>query len=191
MALEETCGEVETGRPRELQAMTAESGPGASIEELVRENLGWLRGWFRGRVRDPDRVDDLCQESILKALENLPRLRDPSRFPAWLYRIAVNTLRDALRRDVRRGSLVRTAEDLEKVPAEGTTAQTAERREEAERLLAAIRELPETLREPLLLRHSRNLSYRQIGAILGIRENAVQVRIFRARQLLRKRLPDL
>ncbi len=58
--------------------------------------------------------------------------------------------------------------------------------EEAERLLEAIRALPEKLREPLLLRHSRDLYYRDIGTILGLRENAVQVLIFRARKMLRE-----
>jgi RNA polymerase sigma-70 factor (ECF subfamily) len=48
--------------------------------------------------------------------------------------------------------------------------------------------LPERYREPMLLRHVRDLSYQEIASILGISENAVQVRIFRARQMLRESL---
>jgi RNA polymerase sigma-70 factor (ECF subfamily) len=67
-------------------------------------------------------------------------------------------------------------------------ADRAETEEEAERLLDLVRGLPPRYREPLLLRHSRDLSYAEIGKILGIRENAVQVRIFRARKMLRETL---
>jgi len=157
------------------------------IEKAVRENLGWLRGWFRGHVRSADEADDLCQESFLKALEHLSELRDSGRFYSWLHCIAVNTLRDHFRSEVRRKAWVVKSDHLEEIqaPSLGADPDTAE---EAERLLEAIRALPQKLREPLLLRHSRDLSYKEIGAILGLRENAVQVRIFRARKMLREKL---
>ena len=157
------------------------------IEAAVCENLGWLRGWIRGHLRNSQEIDDLCQETLLKALENLPELRDPSRFSNWLYRIAQNTLRDHWRNEARRKARVMNSDRLEEIqaPPHGADAATVE---EAERLLEAIRALPQKLRDPLLLRHSRDLSYKEIGMILGLRENAVQVRIFRARKMLRERL---
>ena len=165
-----------------------ENDPGR-IEKLVQENLGWLRGWLRGRLKDPEAVDDLCQESLLKAIRRFPELRDPARFPAWLYRIAENTLRDHLRAESRlRKMITFTGEIDEDLSAE--PPRDPEMREDAEKLLGAIRSLPPRLREPLLLKHSRDLSYKEIGAILGIRENAVQVRIFRARRILRKKIQE-
>ncbi len=163
------------------------------VARLVEENLGWLRGWFRGRVKDPDLTDELCQESFLRALRRISGLRDVALFPGWLYRIAENTLRDHLRAKIRRKKVVFTP-DLEEAAhpeAPAFDPRDPEKQEETERLLAAIRELPPKLREPLLLRHSRDLPYREIAAILGIRENAVQVRIFRARRLLRRKLKDM
>ncbi len=162
---------------------------GADLEKLVEENLGWLRGWLRGRVRDPESIDDLCQESFLRAFREIRKLRDASRFSAWLYGIALNVLRDHLRKEARRRSLITFTDEIEKVESP-TVDEGAEKKLAAEELLQAIRDLPERLREPLLLRHSRNLSYREIGEILGIRENTVQVRIFRARKLLRKKFGD-
>jgi len=157
------------------------------IDRLVEENLGWLRGWLHGRVRDPGEADDLCQESLLKAVERFPRLRDPEKFPRWLFRIAQNTLRDHIRQEVRRRARVTLTDEFEGI-APAVMAGDPGTAEEAGNLLAEIRALPPRLREPLLLRHSRNLSYREIGRILGLRENTVQVRIFRARRALRKKL---
>jgi RNA polymerase sigma-70 factor (ECF subfamily) len=162
--------------------------------KLVDENIGWLRGWVRGRVRDPDLVHDICQESFLKALRSLGELKDASRFGSWLYRIAENTLRDHLRRKARQARRMTFSDDMDSLEARPEApgrigeADKAETAEEADRLLGLVRSLPPRYREPLLLRHSRDLSYAEIGRILGIRENAVQVRIFRARKMLRETL---
>ncbi len=91
--------------------MTNDENP--PLDGLVRGNAGWLRGWFRGRVRDPELVDDLCQETFLRALRGFSRLRDPSRFSSWLYRTAENLLRDHFRRKKRRGDKVVFTDQLE------------------------------------------------------------------------------
>jgi len=171
--------------PRSGSSIVADEG---AVEKLVSENMGWLRGYVRGRIGDPEAIHDVLQETFLKAIRALPGLVDASTFPAWLYRIAENTIRDHVRRKVRnRGKLVFTdALDELRSPRDGEAA--AESRELAEKLLAAIRDLPDRYREPLLLRHSRDLPYAEIGRILGITEKTVQVRIFRARKMLQKRL---
>ncbi len=162
---------------------------GKRLEELIQENLGWLRGWFRGRLKDPGFADDLCQDTFLRAFRNLSRLRDPDRFSSWLYRIATNTLRDHLRGEARKQKRTIPTEELDLFEAE-KGARDPNLTEDVEKLLDTIRELPARLREPLLLRHSQDLSYKEIGKILGIRENTVQVRIFRARKMLRKRFQE-
>ena len=155
------------------------------LDGLVRGNAGWLRGWFRGRVRDPELVDDLCQETFLRALRGLPRLRDPSRFSTWLYRTAQNLLRDHFRRNKRRKGKVVLSDDLEQEDTGLSPQEALSQKEETEQLLASIESLPERYREPLLLRHARDLSYSEIGSVLGISESSVRVRVFRARQMLR------
>ncbi|MGQ9590968.1 MAG: RNA polymerase sigma factor [Planctomycetota bacterium] len=157
---------------------------------MIEKNVGWLRGWVRARVRDPEAVEDVCQDAVLKALRSKGALRCAESFSSWLYRIAANTLRDHLRAAARRKRRISFAEDLDERAAPGDGTETLARSEEAERLLAAVRALPARYREPLLLRHSHDLSYREIGKILGISENAVQVRIFRARRMLRARLGE-
>lgn len=173
------------------KAETAGLDPaGLDIERLVEENLGWLRGWVRGRVNDPDLAHDIVQESLLKALRSRSRLKDPTRFPAWVYRIAQNTLRDFLRRKKRRQRRLRLTDQLDHFEDATSDDRSPEGLEEVESILEKIRALPSRYREPLLLRHAEDLSYAEIGKILRITENAVQVRIFRARKMLREKLRD-
>jgi len=162
----------------------------AEFAALVQENLGWLRGWLRGRVADPEGADDLCQEAFLRALRRVSELRDRARFSSWLYRIAENLVRDHVRSESRRRGLLHYTGQIEELEKAALPQDDLARREEAERLLSSIRALPPRLREPLLLRHASGLSYAEIGKVLGISENAVQVRIFRARRRLREKLGE-
>ncbi len=158
---------------------------GSPLDGLVRGNAGWLRGWFRGHVRDPELVDDLCQETFLRALRGFKRLKDPARFSSWLYRTAENLLRDHFRRKKRRGEKVVFTDELEGEDGGPAPDAKLSRQEEADELMSRIQALPELYREPLLLRHAQDLPYSEISSLLGISENSVRVRIFRARQILR------
>lgn len=172
------------------RAETAAGREGADgqhpLEGLVRRHLGWLRGWLGARLRGRRRqdVDDLCQDVLLRALRGYDQLRNKERFPAWLYRIAVNRLRDYLRRQVRSGEVpLSVGVDVEDPRRPDSRAGIAE---DLERTIEAVMELPRKYREPMLLRHVQDLSYSEIAGILGVSENAVQVRIHRARQMLRR-----
>ncbi len=160
------------------------------LEPLIRENLGWLRGWLGARLRGARRqdVDDLCQEVLLRVVRGAGELRHPDKFPAWLYRIANNVLRDHLRRQKIR-AVERAGLDVDPVDPRDVEFR-AEREEELERTMSALLDLPPRYREPMLLRHVEDLSYADIGRVLGISENAVQVRIFRARKMLQAALAD-
>ena len=163
--------------------------PSAGLfEGLVRDNMGWLQGWLRGRVDDAELVHDLSQEAFLKAFRNFSQLRSRKSFSAWLYRTAQNLLRDQLRMKKRRRTTLWSNDDLDVVQAAPEEPDAVDLAEDAQRALAAVRALPESYREPFLLRHSENLSYAEIADVLGIRPNAVRVRMHRARQMLRSEL---
>jgi RNA polymerase sigma-70 factor (ECF subfamily) len=162
------------------------SADGESVEDLLNGNVGWLRGWLGARLSgyQSQDVDDLCQEVLLRALRGARRLRRRDSFPAWLYRIAGNVLRDHLRRTARRRKHQRPlAEDVED-PRSVTRAVDAG--DEIRNVIARVLELPGRYREPMILRHVEDLTCAEIGRILRLSENAVQVRIFRARQMLQK-----
>lgn len=165
-------------------------GSEEELDGLVRENLPWLRGWLGARLRGHRRqdVDDLCQEILLKAVRGVRRLRNRERFSAWLYRIANNSLRDYLRQQGRRKKEI-VGVELDHSEAD-PIPPGPDQDDEIQRLLRAVLALPEQYREPLILRHVKDLPYEEISEILGITKNNVQVRIFRGRQLLRQALGD-
>lgn len=167
-------------------AGSADPGRDESVDALFRANLPWLRGWLGARLHGHARqdVDDLCQDILLKAFRGLGRLRDRDRFPAWLYRIANNRLRDYLRQKSRSGR--DGQEEVMEIEDPSPPGDELEQREEIRRLLGAVLDLPARYREPMILRHVRDLSYAEIGQVLGITENNAQVRIFRARKMLRE-----
>lgn len=174
----------------EVEAPGPARSPGDDLSKRVEENLPWLEGWLRGRIRDPEIVHDVCQESFLKALRSASLLKDPAKFPAWLYRIAQNTLRDHLRRRTRTRKRLLFTGDPEVLEVPAADKDEVELEDETQRLLVAVRALPPRYRDPLLLLYSRDSSYAEIGRILGLSENAVRVRIFRARKLLKRELGE-
>ena len=159
-----------------------------SLETLIDRNLQWLRGWFGARLRGARRqdADDLCQEVLLRVVRGAQFLRAPEKFCPWLYRIANNVLRDYLRKQKTR-SRETTGAEIEALDP-GNAVDTLAVNEDLSRALGALLELPRRYREPMLLRHVDDLSYAEIGRILRVSENAVQVRIFRARKMMREAL---
>lgn len=134
---------------------------------------------------------DLTQQVFLRALDALPRyqLRDGVSVAAWLFRIARNAATDWQRRERPILSWEAVPEELH--PQEPETADSAiVRRDEiavARRLLAS---LDETSREAIVLRFTAQLTLAEIGAVLGISEEATRKRITRALHTLKERYHD-
>jgi len=125
---------------------------------------------------------DLVHEVFVLVLRSIARLEDPDRFAAWIFTIARNRGRDALKRRGRTSEL-----DLEREPA--VDPVSAHDDEEAARtLLDTLRSLPECYRETLSLRLVEGLSGPEIAARTGLTHGSVRVNLFRGMQLLREKL---
>ena len=122
-------------------------------------------------LRDTDRAEDAAQEAIVRAWRELPRLRDPEKFDAWLRRLTVNACFDEARRVRRRAevSLIRLEERQ--------TADPAGAYVEHERVDRAFRRLPFDQRTVLVLQHHFDLSHGEIADTLGIPIGTVKSRI--------------
>jgi RNA polymerase sigma-70 factor (ECF subfamily) len=122
-------------------------------------------------LRDNDRAEDATQEAIVAAWRELPRLRDPDKFDAWLRRLTVNACFDEARRVRRRAevSLVRIGER--------STADPAGAFVEHDRVDRAFRRLPFDQRTVLVLQHHFDLSHTEIADTLGIPVGTVKSRI--------------
>ncbi|MEJ7931875.1 RNA polymerase sigma factor RpoE [Ramlibacter sp. AN1015] len=146
-------------------------------------------------VRDTDLVQDIAQETFIRAYRALGQFRGEAQFYTWLYRIAVNTAKKALV-DLRRDPLVtesalRSGEDEDETSAvenELTSPETPETVLAAKEIAAAVNQameaLPEELRQAVTLREIEGLSYEEIAEVMSCPIGTVRSRIFRAREAI-------
>jgi RNA polymerase sigma-70 factor (ECF subfamily) len=137
-------------------------------------------------LRGSDAVEDAAAETFLRAWESLPRLREPDRFDAWLFRIAHHVATDELRR--RPTAQLVTAEQTPDAAATSDPEAAALVQQETERLREALLTLPDRQREVLVLRHFGGRSDAEVAAQLGTTEGNVRVLRSRATKRLRDML---
>ncbi len=167
------------------------NGNQASFQLLVERYEQRVFNLIRHYTRNPVEIEDLAQETFLKAFRRLDTFQHQSSFYTWLYRISVNTILDSLKRRGR--SPVQSVEDLEAVPAapearsSGPSANL-ERAEVARITQEVLEELPEIFRTVLVMREFEDMAYQDIADILGISIGTVESRLFRARARFKEKL---
>jgi RNA polymerase sigma-70 factor (ECF subfamily) len=154
-------------------------------------------------VRDTDLVEDIAQETFIRAYRALAQFRGEAQFYTWLYRIAVNTAKKALvdlKRDpVVSESALRGGSDDEDetsgVENELTSAETPETvlaaKEIAATVNSAMEALPDELRQAVTLREIEGLSYEEIAEVMNCPIGTVRSRIFRAREAISAKVKPL
>jgi len=157
----------------------------ADFERRVRENQRMVYQIAHAVLRNPEDAEDVAQETFARAHEKRAALRDPARFRAWVAQIsrrfALNRLRANIRTRRREEASTPNAE-LHAVDIAGI----AEERVFVQRVRSAIEQLPEKLREVMLLSAIQDLDHAAIAQMLGIPEGTVRSRLHLARkQLLR------
>ncbi|QNN21010.1 sigma-70 family RNA polymerase sigma factor [Planctomycetales bacterium ZRK34] len=162
------------------------------LEPLVRRYAGPLLTLIRRLVADPHLAEDLFQDTFVSVWKNRAMFDPTRRFKPWLYRIAVNHCRAAMRR--RRLRMMPSGGDaaLELAPSrEPASATVAAAVETTDRVAAAVAMLPDEQREVVLLRIYDNLAYGAIARIVGRGESTVRSQMFHALRALRRRLEDM
>lgn len=155
-------------------------------------------------VRDTDLVEDIAQETFIRAYRALAQFRGDAQFYTWLYRIAVNTAKKALV-DLKRDPVVTESalrggggddeDETSAVENELTTAETPETVLAAKEIGAAVNSameaLPEELRQAVTLREIEGLSYEEISEVMNCPIGTVRSRIFRAREAISAKVKPL
>lgn len=146
-------------------------------------------------VHNDDVANDLVQETFMKAFSSLAMYRSEYRFATWLYKIAANSSIDYLRkRRIHALSLDRPLEtkdgtvEFEVADYSYHPGRDLERKEQRFSIEEAISSLPTKYREVIIYRHKDDKSYDEIADLLDIPVGTVKARIFRARELLKKKL---
>ena len=135
-------------------------------------------------VGDRDLAADILQEAAYRAYRSRRQFRGDSKFKTWIYRIAVNTMKNQWARAQRERKWFDEIRDLDSVPSP-SPEQLVTGKEDAARLSGALMLLEEGYRVAFMLKHVDGLSYTEISKILGVAENAARVRVYRARHTLR------
>jgi len=176
---------------------SAETGQSPRIDwhRVLTEHDRWLRTVIYARVGEPQAVDEVMQEVSLAAVAQRAPISDPSKIAAWLYRLAVTQSLLYRRKQGRRRKLTDRYANRQR-PTERDENQLEPlgwllAEERRGRVREAMDRLPQRDSEILLLKYTEDWSYRQLADHLGTTESAVEARLHRARQRLRKELAAL
>lgn len=158
----------------------AREGDRDAYEALASAAFDGLYALAHRILRDVDRTDDAVQECLIRAWRQLPRLRDPDRFEAWLRRLLVNACHDEARRSRRR------SREIHELPFDRTgnldAAVGLADRDELER---GFRRLSIEQRTVLVMTHYLGMSAREVAETLDIPVGTVQSRLLSAIRAMR------
>jgi RNA polymerase sigma-70 factor (ECF subfamily) len=170
----------------------ARGGDDGAFNQLVQAYRKRILGTIARLIGRPEDIEDVGQEVFLRLYYSLDQLRSPEVFEPWLYRLTVNSAYDYLRRHRRRPE-ARMADLSEQQvvmadAAAGTKLDQEERRrgrirEMVGALMSAVSEQDRIL---LTLKEIEGLSLKELEKVYGANENALKVRLFRARQRVLK-----
>ena len=166
---------------------SVQAGCDAAFEELVTRHGARLASVAYRLLNNPADVEDVVQETFLRAYETRRRYPRIYSLRTWLLRITIN-LCNSRRRTAWWRRILLTYDYRETEPHGEDPQALAERGVVDCQIWDAVRELPEMLRLPFLLRYSEELSGVEIAVVLGWSESTVWTRIYAARRQLKRRL---
>jgi len=174
----------------------AQQGDASAFNEVVTAYRKRILGTIARLIARPDDVEDVGQEVFLRLYFSLGQLRSPEVFEPWLYRLTSNAAYDYLRKQRRRQESrmadlseqqVMVADAVAGSKLDHEDRRKQQLRETVESLLGAVSEEDRVL---LLLKEVEGLSLKELEAIYQVKENALKVRLFRARQRVLKSLGE-
>jgi RNA polymerase sigma factor (sigma-70 family) len=166
---------------------------------MDRHRKGLFRFIFRHISNEADAIE-LTQEAFVRAYFNIEKFRPSAMFVTWLYHIALNLCRDYARSQAYRYSSQTISTDVSVEKNEGQRPLLSNQRwpdqqtQDRERLRAvekAISELSQDLKNPLILTALEGRSHADTGELLGISPKAVEMKVYRARKLLLKKMGEM
>jgi len=176
-----------------------QKGDKTAFDLLVRKYQHKVVKLVTRYLRDPSDAEDVAQEAFIKAYRAIPQFRGDSAFYTWLYRIAINTAKNAIvsrdRNPVEFDLDLQSVEESNSMQMRLADAETPESLLQTEEIRTtvnqAIEALPEDLRTAIVLRELEGLSYEDIALAMDCPVGTVRSRIFRAREAIDRRLSEV
>jgi len=170
-------------------------GDEAAFEWLLTRYKRGIYNLIYQMIKDHEETRDLVQETFIKAFNSLSSYNRTYSFSTWLYKIAYNHCIDAIRKKklktlpLDRPIKLKEGEVQPQIPDESSSPEKSLiYKESREQIRAIIDSLPPGYREVIVLRHREERSYEEISQILHIPLGTVKARIFRAREMMKKKL---
>src|SRR5271167_1737149 len=174
------------------QIQKAQRGDDAAFNQVVTAYRKRILGTISRLIGRPEDVEDVGQEVFVRLYYSLDQLRTPEVFEPWLYRLTVNAAYDYLRRQRRRQES--RMSDLTEQQVMLADAAAGGKKSAEEQRQTKVRELVQSLlskvseedRILLTMKEVEGLSLKELEKVYGVNENALKVRLFRARQRVLK-----
>jgi len=172
------------------------AGHDAALNDLMERHATPVFHFLCRMVGNENDASDLAQETFVRVFRARASFRTSEKFSTWLFTIAANLARNHFRWRSRHPNVSLEAETGGTEQTLGSTLpaneqapnEQAQATERAEAVRAAVRKLPEDLREAIVLCEWEELSVAEAAVILETTPKAVESRLYRARQILRERL---
>lgn len=183
----------------QLLVERVQAGDKQAFDLLVAKYQRRLMRLLSRIVHDPVEAEDVVQETFIKAYRALRMFRGDAAFYTWLYRIGINTAKNALSLQARRtptsteanAERAESFDDGEHLRDINTPESVLASKQIAQTVNAAMDTLPVDLRTAIALREIEGLSYEEISEIMACPIGTVRSRIFRAREVIAEKLRPL
>lgn len=162
-------------------------GEGPAVRALYERYSPRVYAVVRRIAGDDDLAQDYAQEAWIRAIRALPTFRGDSRFSTWLHRIAVNSALQALRKADTRVKRRQPMPEADTLAAPQVGGDSLLKR----RLEGAMSELPEGMRQVLILHDIEGYTHDEIGNMLGVTPGTSKSQLFKARVKMRAQLQGL
>jgi len=163
-------------------------GDSSAFDEVVTTYQSMVINVCYGFTGNREDAEDIAQDVFIKVWEKIQSFKSESSLKTWIYRIAVNTSLNFIRKQ-KFHALLENLDNAFSFATKGPDPEEADReKEQKNRVREAIRLLPKNQRIAITLKNMRDLSYHEIAEIMEATVSSVESLIFRAKKNLRKKL---
>ncbi len=163
-----------------------------SFALLVQAYQGQLYNFIYKMTKSKEDAEDILQDVFVKVYNNLYKYNKNYRFSTWIYTITVNTIKSTYKKKKLRPTSHYIDDSLEEIPSmEDSPELLVEIKEHYKEIIEAIDSLKEKQKTAFILRYLKNFSYKEIGKIMGISQEAAKMKVHRAKSILAQKIVNM